>query len=56
MNQKNFVNLEEFENLTISERVLRFAMQRNRAGLKFENSYQKPHVPREQQQEEQHSN
>ena len=55
MNQKIFVNLEEFENLTISERVLRFAMQRNRAGLKFENSYQKPNVPREQQ-EEQHSN
>ena len=35
---KNSENLEDFENLTIFERVLRFAMHRNKAGPKFENS------------------
>ena len=29
---------KNFDNLAISERVLRFAMQRNKAGPKFENS------------------
>ena len=37
-NLDNSENLEAFEKLTISERVLRFAMQRNKAGPKFENS------------------
>ena len=35
---KNSENLEDFEHPTFSERVLRFAMQRNKAGPKFENS------------------
>ena len=53
-NQKNYENLEDFEYLKISVRGLtRFAMQ-SRAGPKFENSYEKLNVPREQQ--EQHSN